>query len=209
LSEIKQTGFLYVIAAPSGAGKTSLVAALVSSTDDLEVSVSFTTRSARPAEQDGVEYHFIDTPTFESMIAANAFLEHAKVYQCYYGTSREWVQQRLSQGFDVVLEIDWQGAQQIRQQFPAAALVFILPPSLAVLEQRLQRRQQDSAEAIAGRMRSAQDEISHYQEYDYLVVNDDFGEALSNLRRIVRSQRLRCCVQQQRLAPLLQDLLLE
>mgnify|MGYP005997842529 CR=1 FL=1 len=143
------------------------------------------------------------------MIAADAFLEHARVYQYYYGTSREWVQQRLDQGIDVILEIDWQGAQQIRQQFSAAILIFILPPSLAVLEQRLQKRQQDSAEVIAGRMRSARDEISHYQEYDYLVVNDDFGEALSNLRRIVRSQRLRSCIQQQHLAPLLQDLLAE
>ena len=209
MSKKKRAGFLYVVAAPSGAGKTSLVAALVNSMEDLEVSISFTTRSARPGEKNGIEYHFTDAENFESMIAAGAFLEYAKVYQHYYGTSREWVQQRLDQGVDVILEIDWQGAQQIRQQFPAAILIFILPPSLAVLEQRLQKRQQDSAEVIAGRMRSARDEISHYQEYDYLVVNDDFGEALSNLRRIVRSQRLRSCVQQQHLALLLHDLLAE
>lgn len=202
-------GCLYVVAAPSGAGKTSLVASLVGSTDALEVSVSYTTRPARPGESDGVEYHFTNEQCFKTMIADDAFLEYAQVYQHFYGTSKEWVSKRLQQGVDVLLEIDWQGAQRIRQQFPAAIFIFILPPSLAILEERLRRRQQDSEEVIARRMSLARAEISHYPEYDYLIVNDDFGDALSNLRRIVRAQRLRCHVQQQRLAPLLEDLLAE
>ncbi|MCH9643446.1 MAG: guanylate kinase [Gammaproteobacteria bacterium] len=204
-----KTGFLYVVAAPSGAGKTSLVASLINSVEDVVVSISYTTRPCRPGETADVEYHFVHEAVFEKMIEEHAFLEYAKVYQHYYGTSRQWVLERLNQGVDVILEIDWQGAQQIREKFPEAVLVFILPPSMSVLEERLQRRQQDAEDVIAHRMASARNEISHYNEYDYLVVNDDFGEALSNLRRIVRTQRLRRCVQEHKLAPLLQALLAE
>ncbi|MDQ2696589.1 MAG: guanylate kinase [Pseudomonadota bacterium] len=182
-------GALYVIAAPSGAGKTSLVKALLAAVPDLEVSVSHTTRPPRPGEQDGVHYHFVDAAAFESLVRQGVFLEHARVYDRYYGTSRQTVLERLAAGVDVILEIDWQGARQVRAQLPACRSIFILPPSREILRQRLHGRGQDSAAVIDRRMAQAVDEIAHYREFDYLVVNDDFAAALDALRAIFIANR--------------------
>ncbi len=200
-------GTLFVISAPSGAGKTSLVKALVESTDGVLVSVSHTTRPIRPGEQMGVHYNFVDEGTFRKMIGSGMFLEHAKVFDNYYGTSREWVAKQLEAGTDVILEIDWQGAQQIRKMMPECVTLFILPPSREALEQRLQGRGQDSHEVISRRMRDAISESSHYHEFDYLIVNDDFEVALQELRTAILSQRLRLAPQRQRYAQLLDNLL--
>lgn len=203
----RAAGTLYVFAAPSGAGKTSLVHALLETTDGIEVSVSHTTRAPRPGEQDGVDYHFTDVETFQAMVAGGAFLEHAKVFDNYYGTARASLEQRLAAGVDVILEIDWQGARQVREQFPDCVGVFILPPSRDALEERLRNRGQDSDEVIARRMRDAQQEMVHYREFDYLVINDEFDAALQDLRSIVQARRLRTPVQAARHAELLADLL--
>ena len=184
-------GTLYIIAAPSGAGKSSLVAALIESSDNISVSVSHTTRAMRPGEENGVHYHFIDIPTFEQMVADDAFLEHAKVFDNYYGTAKASIEQELAAGRDVILEIDWQGARQVRAVMSGSVGVFILPPSREELEVRLRGRGTDSDEIIARRMRDAVSETSHYDEFDYLVVNDDFATALQELQAIVRSRRLR------------------
>lgn len=201
------TGTLYIISAPSGAGKTSLVEALVETTDHVRVSVSHTTRSMRPGEQDGVNYHFIDHHQFQSMLAQQAFLEHAEVFDHCYGTSREWVQQTLNNGEDVILEIDWQGAQQVKTLMPAAISIFILPPSLSSLRERLTNRGQDNDAIIDRRMREAVSEISHYKQADYLVINDDFNTALLELQAILRCQRLTLAAQSQHHHRLLQELL--
>ncbi len=201
------SGNLFVIAAPSGAGKTSLVKALSESIEQLKISISHTTRPIRPGEVDGQDYFFIDDSAFSQMAQEDAFLEHATVYDNQYGTSREWVQQHLSRGIDVILEIDWQGANQVRAQFPAAVLIFIAPPSLEALVDRLKRREQDDTATIARRMAIAQDEASHYGEFDYLVVNDCFDEALADLQCIVSASRLTTRVQSQKQAPLLARLL--
>ncbi|MEW5757509.1 MAG: guanylate kinase [Pseudomonadota bacterium] len=200
-------GSLYIVSAPSGAGKTSLVNALIQSVPDIMVSVSYTTRATRPGEQHGVHYYFVDIPQFERMLAEQRFLEHAKVFDNYYGTSRDWVREQLAKGVDVILEIDWQGARQIKQQIPESVGVFILPPSANTLEARLRSRGQDSDEVIQRRMRDAKTEMSHYREYDYLVVNDHFDTALRDLKAIVLSRRLRQAVQAERLAPVLGKLL--
>lgn len=200
-------GTLYIISAPSGAGKTSLVRELVDSMADIRVSVSHTTRPVRPGEKDGVNYHFTIPPTFERMIEDDIFLEHALVFGNYYGTSRDWVEQQLREGIDVILEIDWQGAQQVRAKMPASVGVFILPPSKAVLESRLRGRAQDSDEVIARRLSEAVTEMSHYAEYDYVVVNDDFDTALADLRAIVRARRQRMEVQRTRQASTIKGLL--
>ncbi len=200
-------GTLYIFSAPSGAGKTSLVKALLEATDGIEVSVSHTTRPPRPGEVDGVDYHFVDVPTFEKMVAEGAFLEHARVFDNYYGTARASVETRLQAGVDVILEIDWQGARLVRAQFPDAVGVFILPPSREALEERLRGRGQDSDEVIARRMRDAVSEMSHYAEFDYLVINDDFDTALEELRAIVTCHRLATPRQQARHADLLARLL--
>jgi guanylate kinase len=200
-------GNLFVIAAPSGAGKTSLVKALWESTPQLQISVSHTTRPMRPGEIDGQDYFFIDATTFHYMIENNAFLEYASVFDNHYGTSRDWVYEQLSQGIDVILEIDWQGARQIQQLFPQAVLIFILPPSMAALKSRLEGRRQDDAATIVRRMRAAQDEISHCGEFDYLVVNDQFDTALLDLRHIVLSARLKMSVQRIKQSVLLENLL--
>ncbi|MDD2816220.1 MAG: guanylate kinase [Thiotrichaceae bacterium] len=200
-------GTLYVIAAPSGAGKTSLVKALIESLDHIRVSVSYTTRAPRPGEQDGVNYHFISHEQFERMLDASEFLEHAQVFDNYYGTGQFWVDSQLKKGVDVVLEIDWQGAQQIRLLHPDCASVFILPPSRETLEQRLRQRNQDSDEIIARRMQGAIEEMSHYVEFDYLVINDDFQTALADLQSIVKSHRLQQRLQNEKLKHLLVDLL--
>lgn len=201
------TGKLYIISAPSGAGKTSLVKRLLADMVHLAVSVSHTTRTMRAAEQDGVDYFFVSVDTFKDMIGHQAFLEHAQVFDNFYGTSQRSVEANLAQGLDVILEIDWQGAQQVRRMLPDSISIFILPPSIAVLRQRLQNRGQDNDEVIARRMRDAVTEMSHYPEFDYLIVNDDFDTALEQLKSIVTANRLLQSRQQQLLTPLLQDLL--
>lgn len=200
-------GNLFIVSAPSGAGKTSLVDALLTQLDGVRVSVSHTTRPQRPGEVEGVNYHFIDGATFERMLEAGDFLEAASVFGNQYGTSQRWVAQALAAGSDVILEIDWQGAQQVRRLLPGAIAVFILPPGRDTLEQRLQGRGQDAPEVIAARMAEAVSEMSHYAEADYLVVNDCFDTALAELRAIVISARLRLERQRQRHEALIRELL--
>ncbi len=204
---MSSTGTLFTVSAPSGAGKTSLVNALVKHDRELRVSVSHTTRPRRPGETDGVDYHFIDAATFQSMLARTEFLEHAQVFGNLYGTSQAWVEQQLRAGTDVILEIDWQGARQVKRLMPQTQAIFILPPSRATLQQRLTARGQDDSAIIAARMAEAVEEMSHYVDGDYLVVNQDFDTALAELQAIVASQRLRTSRQQVELAELLQDLL--
>lgn len=200
-------GTLYIIAAPSGAGKTSLVKQLVADTANLTVSISHTTRAMRPGEADGQDYYFVSVAKFQAMLAGQAFLEHAQVFDNFYGTARQTVQDNLNQGLDVILEIDWQGAQQIKCLLPDSLGIFILPPSIAVLEQRLRGRGQDDEAIIARRMRDAVAEMSHYREFDYLVVNDDFALALQELKSIITSQRLLRVRQEQQYQALLAALL--
>ncbi|MFC0337498.1 guanylate kinase [Kushneria avicenniae] len=184
-------GTLYIISAPSGAGKTSLVRELVAATDNIGVSVSHTTRHRRTGETDGINYHFVDEPTFEAMIQRHEFFEHAWVFDRHYGTSRIEVEKRLSHGEDVILEIDWQGARQVRQQMQEAVSIFILPPSREALRERLAGRGQDDAVTIDRRMRDAISEMSHFDEYDYLVINDDFATAVDELKGLIGAERLR------------------
>ena len=184
-------GILFIVSAPSGAGKTSLVKALLERESAIGLAISYTTRPPRPGEVDGVHYHFIDEGCFLAMIAAGAFLEHAHVFGNRYGTAESKVREALVAGQDLLLEIDWQGARQVRERFPGAVSIFILPPSAPVLAERLRGRGQDSEEIIAGRMRQARDEMSHFDEYDYLVVNDDFDLALADLVCLARAERLR------------------
>lgn len=198
---------LFIVTAPSGAGKTSLVKALVESTDALCVSVSHTTRAPREAEVDGVNYNFVSQEQFFAMREAQQFFESAEVYGNFYGTSKTWVNEQLDAGTDVILEIDWQGARQVREQHPEACSIFILPPSLKALTERLTGRGQDDADTIARRMQQAVAEISHVEEADYIVVNDDFDKALSELRGLVLAQRLLADVQLDRLTPMLAELL--
>jgi len=202
------TGTLYIISAPSGAGKSSLLRALLEILGgSLALSVSHTTRSPRPGEVNGKDYHFIDVATFRKMVGSNAFFEHAQVFDNYYGTSKQGVTAQLQAGVDVILEIDWQGARLIRELMPAAVSIFILPPSREALQQRLQDRGQDDAAVVARRMRDAVSEMSHYHEFDYLVINDVFKAALDELAAILLSHRLRLPAQQQRHAGLLAALL--
>lgn len=197
----------FVVAAPSGAGKTSLVRALVDSEKGLEMSVSHTTRAPRPGERDGEHYHFVDAEQFARMVAEQAFLEHANVHGHGYGTSRAAVEGAASRGCDLVLEIDWQGARQVRQSLPESRSIFILPPSRNTLSERLNRRNQDSSEVIGRRLAAAVSEMRHWHEFDYLVVNDDFDRALEDLRAIVRATRLHSSLHGPRLGALLDDLL--
>ncbi len=201
------SGTLYVISAPSGAGKTSLVKALLECTGDLTVSVSHTTRTIRPGETDGVNYHFVDHEAFQQMLGNADFLEHAEVFGNYYGTSKTWVEEQLRADQDVILEIDWQGAAQVRKLLPETVGVFILPPSREALEQRLTGRGQDSDEVIKHRMDKAREEMSHHVEYDYLIINDDFETALNQLKSIVESQRLGIRRQLEKQADLIGDLM--
>lgn len=196
-------GQVYVVSAPSGAGKSSLVQALCAQSPDVAVAVSHTTRPPRPGEVDGVHYHFIDVAAFRQQVAAGAFLEYAQVFDNYYGTARHTVDALLAAGKDVILEIDWQGARQVRECLDNVISIFILPPSVEALRARLQQRGQDDAAVIERRMRDAQSEMAHYAEYDYLVFNDDFATALADLQAIFRSARLRLARQRQRHAALL------
>ncbi|MCI5763035.1 guanylate kinase [Actinobacillus porcinus] len=203
-------GNLYILSAPSGAGKSSLIAALLgkNTAQKMMVSVSHTTRQPRPGEENGVHYHFVDVAEFELLIEQGAFLEYAKVFGGnYYGTSLPAIEKNLAAGIDVFLDIDWQGAQQIREKVPSVKSIFILPPSLAELEQRLIGRGQDSAEVIAERMSKAMDEISHYNEYDYVIVNDDFEQALADLQSILRAEKLTLAYQKSQNRTLIQELL--
>ncbi|MBU5713897.1 guanylate kinase [Pseudomonas aeruginosa] len=201
------SGTLYIVSAPSGAGKTSLVEALLDAAPEVRVSVSHTTRGMRPGEVDGVNYHFTSREEFLAMLERNEFLEHAEVFGNLYGTSQRWVEKTLAEGLDLILEIDWQGAQQVRRLMPEAQSIFILPPSQEALRQRLTNRGQDSDEVIERRMREAVSEMSHYVEYDHLVINDDFAHALDDLKAIFRARQLRQDAQQQRHAELLGRLL--
>lgn len=200
-------GTLYVVSAPSGAGKTSLVKAMLERDSGILVSVSHTTREMRPGEVDGVDYNFVAMDEFNKMIEAAAFLEFAEVFTNKYGTSQLWVQEQLDNGKDVILEIDWQGAQQIRRLMPECLSIFIVPPSKQALRKRLNNRGQDSEEVIEHRMSEAVSEMSHYGEYDYLVVNDEFDSALNDLHSIFVAQRLKLDNQQDRQSELLTSLL--
>ncbi|MEM9254411.1 MAG: guanylate kinase [Pseudomonadota bacterium] len=199
-------GTLYTVSAPSGAGKTSLVDALVRRCNDLRVSVSHTTRPRRPGEEDGVNYHFVSEMDFQDMLERGDFLEHAVVFDNLYGTSRVWVEEQLQAGTDVILEIDWQGAAQVKSALPDTCGISIAPPSREALQQRLTDRGQDNPEIIARRMDQAAREMSHYPESDYLVVNGDFDQALQDLSAIVHAQRLRTGLQKRALGTLLSDL---
>lgn len=206
-------GLLYLISAPSGAGKTSLVKELLARARDdypgkgLTVSVSHTTRAQRPGEMDGENYHFVSPATFREMQEKGEFLEHAEVYGNRYGTSKRWVEEQLNAGMDIILEIDWQGAAQIKKLLPQSVSIFILPPSRDALLERLNRRAQDKPEVIAERMANAVSEMSHYAQADYLVINDVFDEALKDLQAIFRSNQLRREVQEERFGQLLESLL--
>jgi guanylate kinase len=200
-------GKLYIISAPSGAGKTSLVKQLVADLDGLTVSVSHTTRKMRPGEAHGQDYYFVSVAEFQAMQEEQAFLEHAQVFDNFYGTAQQTVEENLNRGLDVVLEIDWQGAEQIKKLLPDSLSIFILPPSTEVLFERLRNRGQDGEEIIARRMRDAVTEMSHYNEFDYLVVNDVFEQALTELKSIVIANRLTMQRQLHNLRPLLTSLL--
>ena len=204
---MKTPGTLFIISAPSGAGKTSLVNALLKLDDAIRVSVSHTTRFPRPGENDGQDYNFVSHTEFEKMIEEGAFLEYADVFENKYGTSQIWVKEQLALGVDVILEIDWQGAQQVRRLMQGVVSVFILPPSRHVLEKRLQGRGQDEESVIALRMSKAVDEMSHYPEFDYVIINDDFDQALMELHSLFVSRRLRQEAQQIRHQGLLIELL--
>ncbi|MRT58157.1 guanylate kinase [Enterobacteriaceae bacterium RIT693] len=202
-------GTLYIVSAPSGAGKSSLIQALLKTQPlyDTQVSISHTTRGMRPGENHGEHYFFVGKDEFRQMIAEEAFLEHAEVFGNYYGTSRQAIENVLATGVDVFLDIDWQGAEQIRQKMPQSRSIFILPPSKDELDRRLRGRGQDSEEVIAKRMAQAVAEMSHYAEYDYLIVNDDFDTALSDLKIIIRAERLRMGRQKMRHDALISKLL--
>lgn len=198
---------LYVVAAPSGGGKTSLISELLNQDDRVKLSVSHTTRPPRPGEKDGVHYHFVDDITFLRLIRKDAFLEHALVFDHRYGTGKTGVEQQLAAGYDVLLDIDWQGARQIRRSFPSSCTIFIVPPSLDVLRQRLTARRQDSDTVIKRRMQNAKAEISHWDEFEHLIINDVFSEALQDLHSIVRNGRPCRTDEEQRKGKILAELL--
>jgi guanylate kinase len=201
------SGCLFVLAAPSGGGKTSLVAALLEREPGIRLSVSFTTRAPRPGEVDGVHYHFVGESRFLELKAGGEFLEHAFVHGNWYATSATWLAAEVARGHDVLLEIDWQGALQVRRLMPAAVHIFILPPSLALLRERLERRGQDSPDVIARRLDAAREEMRHCGEFDYVIMNQDFARAVDDLSAIVRAARLAAPRQMVRHAQLLQRLL--
>jgi len=198
-------GNLYVVVAPSGAGKTSLVGALLERAPDIRLSISFTTREPRSGEVRGRDYHFVTRTEFEAMIASGDFLEHANVHGNLYGTSRRWIEEQMAEGHDVILEIDWQGAGQVRKLFPAMTGIFVLPPSIRELQRRLEARGKDSPEVIARRLSNAREEISHVLEFQYIIVNEQFEAALADLEAIIRAAHLSRASQARSLAPLLDE----
>ena len=200
-------GNLYIIWSPSGGGKTSLVTALAARDSNVCRSVSHTTRAARVGEIDGREYHFVDRATFQRMTGSGDFLEHAEVYGNYYGTSERWISDALAAGRDIFLTIDWQGGVQVRRRFPGVIGIYVLPPSLAVLEQRLKARGQDSNEVVARRLAAARDDLSHLIEFDYVIINDQFETAVADLAAIVRAQRLKREAQMKRHESLIENLM--
>jgi len=200
-------GTLYVISAPSGAGKTSLVQSVAEQDNLIQVSISHTTRKKRPGEEDGTNYHFVSIDTFMNISAEGGFLESAKVFGHYYGTSQQWLKQMLGTGKDVILEIDWQGAQQVKKLIPNIQTIFILPPSREILLSRLKNRGQDTDEVVKQRMHEAISEMSHYPEFDYLIINDQFDIACQDLLAIFRAQRLKIAHQQVSYQTLLENLL--
>lgn len=202
---LRAVGNLFVVVAPSGAGKTSLVNRLLHDDKNIRLSVSFTTRAPREGELNGRDYHFVERAEFERMIAAGDFLEHANVYGNYYGTSKRWIEQELAGDHDVLLEIDWQGAAQVRGLFPDMVGIFILPPSLTELRRRLDMRGLDKPEVVAKRMASAREEISHVLEFQYIIVNDRFEAALTDLQSIVRASRVTRAQQAVRLSKLFDE----
>ncbi len=203
------TGTLYIVSAPSGAGKSSIVRAVLARDPGLALSVSFTSRPPRPGERDGEHYHFVSAEHFERMVAAGDFFEHALVHGDWKGSARQSVEPLLQAGRDVLLEIDWQGAQQVRAKVPGTVGIFILPPSRQALEERMRKRAQDSEATILRRLAAAREEMSHHGEYDYLVINDDFETAVDEVCSIFRATRLRRTVQEQRHAGLIEGLLAE
>ncbi len=202
-------GNLFIVAAPSGAGKTTLVGELLARDGLIDLSVSHTTRPPRPGEVDGADYHFVDVATFTAMRARGEFLESAEVHGNYYGTSRRWLEERLRAGRDVLLEIDWQGARQVKALFPEAIGVFVLPPSYEELERRLRGRGQDQAEVIERRLTAAREEMQHVGEFEYVIINNDLQEALADLSAVVRAARLRYAEQRERHAALFSNLHLD
>ena len=201
------SGCLFVLAAPSGGGKTSLVRALLEREPGMRLSISYTTRPPRPGEKDGVDYHFVDEAKFNALQAAGEFLEHAFVHGNWYATSATWLRHEIEAGHDVLLEIDWQGAQQVRRLIPEAVHIFILPPSLASLKDRLEKRGQDTPDVIARRIEAAREEMRHCGEFDYVIMNQDFARAVDDLSVIVRAARLAAIRQQVRHAALIAQLL--
>lgn len=191
-------GKLYIVCAPSGAGKTSLVKALLQADPTVSLSISFTTRARRPGEIDGKDYHFVSIDAFNAMLERSEFLESANVHGNYYGTSQAWINQAICDGKDLLLEIDWQGAEQVRKLIPTAVGIFILPPSLRTLEERLTSRAQDSQDVIAKRVQAAREEISHVNEFDYVIINHVFDDAIKDLISIVRAERLKTSLQLER-----------
>ncbi|HET7832333.1 MAG TPA: guanylate kinase [Gallionella sp.] len=199
-------GNLLVISAPSGAGKTSLVHALLDINPKIKLSISYTTRNPRPGEQDGRDYNFVDREAFLEMASSGEFLESAEVYGNLYGTSQTWISQEIGKGHDILLEIDWQGAAQVRRLFPGCVSIFILPPSLQALGQRLRGRAKDDPEVIAQRLAAAREDVAHVAEYDYVIINDNLNEALRELNAVVLSARLRCAEQLERHQALINQL---
>lgn len=199
-------GNVIIVSAPSGAGKTSLVKELIARDPTAHKSVSYTTRPRRPGETDGIDYHFVDAGVFEQMLQAGEFLESAEVHGNMYGTGQNWVEQQRAQGMDIVLEIDWQGAKQVRTLIPDAIGVFVLPPSVQSLRGRLTKRGQDSDAVIAARLAAAQSEVAHVHEFDYVIINDEFDDAVQDLISIVRSARLRLATQLDRNQALINSL---
>ena len=199
-------GNLFIVAAPSGAGKTTLVSLLLENDPQIRVSISHSTRAPRPGEENGREYHFIDVPAFLDKVQHGEFLEWAEVHGNYYGTSKKWIESEMSSGRDVLLEIDWQGAQQVRKSFPKAIGIFVLPHSMDVLKTRLSGRGTDSAEVIARRIAAAHDEMRHVDEFDYVIINDDLHQASGDLQSIVTASRLHYANQRQRHASLFASL---
>ncbi|HBC71730.1 MAG TPA: guanylate kinase [Coxiellaceae bacterium] len=202
---MKPKGILYIVAAASGTGKTSLAEALTKTVDNIKISISHTTRQIRANERTGQNYFFVTPEEFESLIEKNAFLEYAQVFDHYYGTSRKWVEEQLNMGIDVVLDIDWQGARLVREQIQCVS-IFLLPPSSAELRLRLERRKREDSQIIEQRLATASSEIAHYKEFDYVVINDKFENALADLQTIVQSQRLRLRYQTEKYATLIEEL---